>query len=36
MLIHSPISDKTKRIDTWKGLIEAKKQGKVKVIGVSN
>ena len=36
MLIHSPLSDKTKRIDTWKGLIDAKKQGKLKVIGVAN
>ncbi|EIW62562.1 Aldo/keto reductase [Trametes versicolor FP-101664 SS1] len=36
MLIHSPLSDKERRLQTWKGLIEAKKQGKVRTIGVSN
>ncbi len=36
MLIHSTLSGQTKRIQTWKGLVEAKQQGKLKVIGVSN
>ncbi|OSC99420.1 Aldo/keto reductase [Trametes coccinea BRFM310] len=36
MLIHSPLSDKARRLETWKALIEAKKQGKVRTIGVSN
>ncbi|KAI8975823.1 Aldo/keto reductase [Trametes punicea] len=36
MLIHAPLSDKERRIQTWKALIEAKKQGKVRTIGVSN
>ncbi|KAI0824064.1 Aldo/keto reductase [Trametes gibbosa] len=36
MLIHSPLSDKERRLQTWKALIEAKKQGKVRTIGVSN
>ncbi|KAI0360892.1 Aldo/keto reductase [Trametes cingulata] len=36
MLIHSPLSDKERRLQTWKALIEAKKQGKVRSIGVSN
>ncbi|KAH9851349.1 Aldo/keto reductase [Lenzites betulinus] len=36
MLIHSPLSDKERRLETWNALIEAKKQGKVHTIGVSN
>ncbi|OSD02603.1 Aldo/keto reductase [Trametes coccinea BRFM310] len=35
-LIHSAMSDKTKRLETWRALLEAKKQGKVKAVGVSN
>ncbi|KAI0666602.1 Aldo/keto reductase [Trametes maxima] len=36
ILIHSPLSDKERRLQTWRALIEAKKQGKVRTIGVSN
>ncbi len=36
MLIHSAMSDKQHRLDTWRALIEAKKQGKLRAIGVSN
>lgn len=36
ILIHSAMSDKERRIATWRALIEAKRQGKVKAIGVSN
>lgn len=36
ILIHSAMSDKERRLATWRALIEAKKQGKVKAIGVSN
>ncbi|THU96262.1 Aldo/keto reductase [Dendrothele bispora CBS 962.96] len=36
MLIHSPLSNKPSRLETWRALVEAKKQGKVKAIGVSN
>ncbi|KAI9061590.1 Aldo/keto reductase [Trametes sanguinea] len=35
-LIHSAMSDKTRRLETWRALLEAKKQGKVKAVGVSN
>ncbi|KAI0674669.1 Aldo/keto reductase [Trametes maxima] len=35
-LIHSAMSDKARRLETWRALIEAKKQGKIKAIGVSN
>lgn len=35
-LIHSPVTGKTKRIETYRALVEAKKDGLVKKIGVSN
>lgn len=34
--IHSPVTGKTKRIATYRALVEAKKDGLVKKIGVSN
>ncbi|KAJ9112054.1 hypothetical protein QFC19_000977 [Naganishia cerealis] len=36
VLIHSPQSNRTKRLETWKALQEAVKSGKIKSIGVSN
>lgn len=35
-LIHSPLSGKTKRLETWRALVDAKKAGKLRTIGVSN
>ncbi|EPQ52901.1 Aldo/keto reductase [Gloeophyllum trabeum ATCC 11539] len=35
-LIHSPLSGKTKRLETYKALLRAKEEGKLKSIGVSN
>jgi diketogulonate reductase-like aldo/keto reductase len=35
-LIHDPLSGKEKRIETWKALIRARDDGKLKSIGVSN
>lgn len=35
-LIHSPNPGKEKRLETWRALVDAKKQGKIKSIGVSN
>ncbi|KAI0682111.1 Aldo/keto reductase [Cytidiella melzeri] len=35
-LIHSPISGKQRRLDTWRALIEQRNKGKFKSIGVSN
>ena len=35
-LIHSPLPGKGRRLETWRALIEARKAGKVKTIGVSN
>jgi len=35
-LIHSPLSGKEKRIETYKALLETQKQGKVRSVGVSN
>ncbi|KAI0684745.1 NADP-dependent oxidoreductase domain-containing protein [Cerioporus squamosus] len=36
MLIHCAKSSKQLRLDTWRALIEAKRQGKLQSIGVSN
>ena len=36
VLIHSPLSNREKRLGTWKALQEAVKAGKIKSIGVSN
>ncbi|KAI0666603.1 Aldo/keto reductase [Trametes maxima] len=35
-LIHSPLSGKETRLETWRALVDAKKAGKIKSIGVSN
>jgi len=35
-LIHSPLSGKAKRLETYKALLQAKKEGKLKSVGVSN
>ncbi|EIW62563.1 Aldo/keto reductase [Trametes versicolor FP-101664 SS1] len=35
-LIHSPLSGKEVRLETWRALVDAKKAGKIKSIGVSN
>ena len=35
-LIHSPLSGKEKRLETWRALVECKKAGKLRTIGVSN
>ncbi|OCH95448.1 Aldo/keto reductase [Obba rivulosa] len=35
-LIHSPLSGKAKRLEAWKALLEAKKTGKLRTVGVSN
>ncbi|CAG7851020.1 Uncharacterized oxidoreductase Mkms_1985 [Serendipita indica DSM 11827] len=35
-LIHDPLSGKERRLDTWKALIKARDDGKIKSIGVSN
>ncbi|KAM5535109.1 hypothetical protein V8D89_011195 [Ganoderma adspersum] len=35
-LIHSPLPGKEKRLETWRALIDAKKAGKIRSIGVSN
>ncbi|KAI0697744.1 Aldo/keto reductase [Cerioporus squamosus] len=36
MLLHSPLSGKERRLEAYKALIEARNQGKVRSIGVSN
>ena len=36
MLMHSAMSDKTRRLESWRALVEAKEEGKVHSIGVSN
>ena len=35
-LIHSPIGGKENRVETWKALLDAKKAGKLRSVGVSN
>jgi len=35
-LIHDPLSGKTKRLETYKALMEAKEKGKIRSVGVSN
>ncbi|EPS97887.1 hypothetical protein FOMPIDRAFT_1051962 [Fomitopsis schrenkii] len=35
-LIHDPLAGKQKRLETWKALLEAKKEGKLRTVGVSN
>lgn len=36
VLVHSPLSNTTKRLGTWKALQEAVKAGKIRSIGISN
>ncbi|KAH9916484.1 Aldo/keto reductase [Fomitopsis serialis] len=35
-LIHSPLSGKERRLETWRALLDAQKAGKVRTAGVSN
>ncbi|EMD35716.1 hypothetical protein CERSUDRAFT_115677 [Gelatoporia subvermispora B] len=35
-LIHSPLSGKQKRLDTWRALVECRNAGKIHTMGVSN
>ena len=35
-LIHDPLAGKQKRLETWRALLEAKKAGKLRTVGVSN
>ena len=35
-LIHDPYPGKTKRLETYKALLEARDEGKIRSIGVSN
>jgi len=35
-LIHDPLSGKDKRLETWKAIVKARDEGKIKSIGVSN
>ncbi|GBE80295.1 NADP-dependent oxidoreductase domain-containing protein [Sparassis latifolia] len=35
-LIHSPLSGTEKRLETWRALLDAKKAGKLRTVGVSN
>jgi diketogulonate reductase-like aldo/keto reductase len=35
-LIHDPLSGKDKRLETWKAMIKARDEGKIRTIGVSN
>lgn len=36
MLMNSAMSNKAQRLESWRALMEAKKEGKVRAIGVSN
>ncbi|KAJ5389910.1 Aldo/keto reductase subgroup [Penicillium cataractarum] len=36
MLIHAPYGGKEARLGTWRALVEAQKEGKVRSLGVSN
>ena len=36
MLMHSAMSDRAHRLESWRALVEAKKEGKIRAIGVSN
>ena len=36
ILMHSAMSDKEQRLGSWRALIEAKAEGKIRAIGVSN
>jgi len=35
-LIHDPMSGKQKRLETYRALLDAKKTGKIRDVGVSN
>ncbi|KZT64083.1 Aldo/keto reductase [Daedalea quercina L-15889] len=35
-LIHSPLSGKKRRLETWRALLDAQKAGKLRTVGVSN
>lgn len=35
-LIHDPYPGKTKRLETYKALLEARDEGKIRNVGVSN
>lgn len=35
-LIHDPMSDRTRRLETYKALQEARQAGKIRSVGVSN
>ena len=35
-LIHGPLGGRQARLDSWKAIVEAKAEGKVRSIGVSN
>lgn len=35
-LIHDPMSDRTRRLDTYRALQEARQAGKIRSVGVSN
>lgn len=35
-LIHSPLSGKERRLETYRALLDLKKEGKIRTIGVSN
>ena len=35
-LIHSPLSGKQRRLETWRALLDLQKSGKLRTVGVSN